>query len=63
MVSYISLGDTDVRVELVAVTPTGPYRLEVQANGFKNVANLKGGLDAWKEGGFGIISETSEHLS
>jgi hypothetical protein len=29
MVSYINLGDTDVRVELVAVTPTGPYRLEV----------------------------------
>jgi len=29
MVSYISLGHADVRVELVAVTPTGPYRLEV----------------------------------
>ena len=29
MVSYINLGETDVRVELVAVTPTGPYRLEV----------------------------------
>ena len=29
MVSYINLGQIDVRVELVAVTPTGPYRLEV----------------------------------
>ena len=29
MVSFISLGHTDVRVELTAVTPTGPYRLEV----------------------------------
>jgi hypothetical protein len=29
MVSYINLGHADVRVELVAVTPTGPYRLEV----------------------------------
>jgi hypothetical protein len=29
MVSYINLGSIDVRVELVAVTPTGPYRLEV----------------------------------
>ena len=29
MVSYISLGHTDVRVELLAVPPTGPYRLEI----------------------------------
>jgi hypothetical protein len=29
MISYISLGPLEVRVELVAVTPTGPYRLEV----------------------------------
>ena len=29
MVSYINLGHIDVRVELVAVSPTGPYRLEV----------------------------------
>ena len=30
MVSYFSLGPyTNVRVEIEAVTPTGPYRLEV----------------------------------
>jgi len=29
MVSYINLGHAEVRVELSAVTPTGPYRLEV----------------------------------
>ena len=29
MISYIKLGPLDVRVELIAVSPNGPYRLQV----------------------------------